>query len=158
MFLPLQGHYLLFVVHRDARYRHRAVRSSLCIWIACLKPRSPPLQHAPLVHDPHVSHTRPHALTPTTPMACLFASGLARRQGPLTLATAPSDRPASATRPVTFLQLPAAFVLLASVKATSLLILGDPMGQIRSWALLLVSFDLIYWSLCGLLFGRVVED
>jgi heme exporter protein B len=49
-------------------------------------------------------------------------------------------------------------VLLASVKATSLLILGDPMGQVRSWALLLVSFDLIYWSLCGLLFGRVVED
>jgi len=49
-------------------------------------------------------------------------------------------------------------VLLASVKATSLLILGDPMGQIRSWALLLVSFDLICWSLSGLLFGRVVED
>lgn len=49
-------------------------------------------------------------------------------------------------------------VLLASVKATSLLILGDPMGQIGSWALLLVSFDLIYWSVCGLLFGRVVED
>jgi heme exporter protein B len=49
-------------------------------------------------------------------------------------------------------------VLLSSVKATSLLILGDPMGQIRSWALLLVCFDLIHWSLCGLLFGRVVED
>ena len=49
-------------------------------------------------------------------------------------------------------------VLLASVKATSLLILGDPMGQIGSWALLLVAFDLIYWAVCGLLFGRVVED
>lgn len=49
-------------------------------------------------------------------------------------------------------------VLLAAVKATSLLILGDPMGQIRSWALLLVAFDAIHWSLCGLLFGRVVED
>ncbi len=49
-------------------------------------------------------------------------------------------------------------VLLSSVKATSLLILGDPMGQIRGWVLLLVSFDLIHWSLCGLLFGRVVED
>ena len=49
-------------------------------------------------------------------------------------------------------------VLLASVKATSLLILGDPMGQIRSWAILLIAFDLIYWSLCGLLFDRVVED
>lgn len=49
-------------------------------------------------------------------------------------------------------------VLLAAVKATSLLIQGDPMGQLGSWTLLLVSFDLVHWSLCGLLFGRVVED
>jgi heme exporter protein B len=49
-------------------------------------------------------------------------------------------------------------VLLAAVKATSLLILGDPMGQVRAWSALLVSFDAIHWSLCGLLFGRVVED
>ena len=49
-------------------------------------------------------------------------------------------------------------VLLSSVKATSLIILGDPMGQVRSWSLLLLCFDLIHWSLCGLLFGRVVED
>jgi heme exporter protein B len=49
-------------------------------------------------------------------------------------------------------------VLLSSVKATSLIILGDPMGQVRSWSLLLGCFDLIHWSLCGLLFGRVVED
>ena len=49
-------------------------------------------------------------------------------------------------------------VLLASVKATALLIQGDPMGQIRSWSLLLVCFNLIHWSLCGLLFDRVVED
>lgn len=48
--------------------------------------------------------------------------------------------------------------LLASVKATSLLLLGDPMGQARSWILLLLAFDAIYWSLCGLLFGRVVEE
>ena len=40
----------------------------------------------------------------------------------------------------------------------SLLILGDPMEQVRAWALLLVAFDAIHWSLCGLLFGRVVED
>jgi heme exporter protein B len=49
-------------------------------------------------------------------------------------------------------------VLLASVKATSLTILGDPMGQTGSWILLLVCFNLIHWSLGGLLFGRVVED
>jgi heme exporter protein B len=49
-------------------------------------------------------------------------------------------------------------VLLASVKATSQVILGDPMGQINSWVGLLVAFNAIYWSLCGLLFGRVVEE
>lgn len=48
--------------------------------------------------------------------------------------------------------------LLASVKATSLVILGDPMGQAWSWIRLLAAFDAIYWSLCGVLFGRVVED
>ena len=48
--------------------------------------------------------------------------------------------------------------LLASVKATSLVILGDPMGQSTAWITLLAAFDVIYWSLCGLLYGRVVED
>lgn len=48
--------------------------------------------------------------------------------------------------------------LLASVKATSLVILGDPMTQSRSWITLLAAFDLIYWSLCGLLYGRVIEE
>ena len=49
-------------------------------------------------------------------------------------------------------------VLLAAVKATSLLILGDPMGQLRPWATLLAAFGVIHWSIGGLLFGRVVED
>jgi len=48
--------------------------------------------------------------------------------------------------------------LLASVKATSFVITGDPMGQLKSWILLLIAFDLIYWSLCGVLYGRVIED
>jgi len=48
--------------------------------------------------------------------------------------------------------------LLSSVKATSLVILGDPMESLRSWILLLVAFDAIYWALCGLLYERVVED
>ena len=49
-------------------------------------------------------------------------------------------------------------VLLGSVRASSLLIGHDPMQQASSWAVLLASFDVIYWSLCGLLFGRIVED
>lgn len=48
--------------------------------------------------------------------------------------------------------------LLASVKATSLAILGDPMDQSTAWIVLLCAFDLIYWSLCGLLYSRVIEE
>lgn len=48
--------------------------------------------------------------------------------------------------------------LLSSVKATSLVILGDPMHALGSWLTLLGAFDAIYWALCGLLYGRVVED
>ena len=48
--------------------------------------------------------------------------------------------------------------LLASVKATSLLILGDPMESLGSWLTLLAAFDALYWALCGLLYGRVVEE
>ena len=49
-------------------------------------------------------------------------------------------------------------VLLAAVKATSLAILGDPMQQGRAWLVLLAAFNGIYWSLCGLLFDRVLEE
>lgn len=48
--------------------------------------------------------------------------------------------------------------LLAAVKATSLVVLGDPMYQVKSWISLLVAFDAIYWSLCGILYSRVVEE
>ena len=48
-------------------------------------------------------------------------------------------------------------VIVAAVKATSLVMLGDPMGQIGSWLVLLACFNAVYWSLCGVLFGRVVE-
>ena len=49
-------------------------------------------------------------------------------------------------------------VLLAAARATSLIILGDPMEQGASWLRLLAAFDAIYWSLCALLFDRVVEE
>lgn len=48
-------------------------------------------------------------------------------------------------------------VLLAAVKATSLAMQGDPMDQSGSWIILLASFDAVYWSLCGVLFGKVVD-
>jgi heme exporter protein B len=48
-------------------------------------------------------------------------------------------------------------VVVAAVKTTSLVMLGDPMNQAGSWLVLLGCFNLVYWSLCGVLFGRVVE-
>ncbi len=48
--------------------------------------------------------------------------------------------------------------LLAAVKASSLVFGGDPMGQLDSWRILLAAFDVVYWCLCAVLFGRVVEE
>lgn len=49
-------------------------------------------------------------------------------------------------------------VLMGSVKSISLVLNGDPMAQIQSWSLLLASFAIIYWSLCGLLFTHAIEE
>ena len=49
-------------------------------------------------------------------------------------------------------------VLMSSVKSVSLVLTGDPMSQIPSWTLLLASFAIIYWSVCGLLFPHAIEE
>ncbi|MBC7792757.1 MAG: heme exporter protein CcmB [Clostridia bacterium] len=48
--------------------------------------------------------------------------------------------------------------LLASVRATALIMQGDPMNQIGSWTTLLVIFDGLYWLLCTVLYPRVIEE
>lgn len=48
--------------------------------------------------------------------------------------------------------------LLSVVKATGLVLEGDPMDQMGGWVGLCATFDLIYWSLCGLLFREILED
>lgn len=47
--------------------------------------------------------------------------------------------------------------LLGAVKATTLVLQGDPMGQLGAWVGLLSSFNLIYWGLGLALFPRVIE-
>ncbi len=49
-------------------------------------------------------------------------------------------------------------VLLGFVKAMALVLDGDAMGQLRSWTLMLFAFDVIYWSLCGVLFPHAIEE
>ena len=48
--------------------------------------------------------------------------------------------------------------LLASAKAMTLVLQGDPMNQLNSWFSLLGAFNLIYWGLGFVLFPRVIED
>jgi len=48
--------------------------------------------------------------------------------------------------------------ILAAVKATDLVLEGDAMGQLPAWIGLLAIFDAIYWSLSGLLFGKVLDE
>jgi heme exporter protein B len=49
-------------------------------------------------------------------------------------------------------------VLLSAVKATSLAITGDPMGDAATWLSLLGIFNLVYWSVGFLLFPAVVQE
>jgi len=49
-------------------------------------------------------------------------------------------------------------VLLGSVKAMDLVLFGDAMGQLPSWISLLVAFDVVYWTVCGVLFRFAVEE
>jgi heme exporter protein B len=47
--------------------------------------------------------------------------------------------------------------VLMAVKATGLVLLGDPMDQTASWVGLLLCFDLVFWGLSGVLFTKIVE-
>jgi heme exporter protein B len=47
--------------------------------------------------------------------------------------------------------------LLSAVKATSLIFSGDLMGQLPSWLILLLCFNIVFWSICGVLYGRVID-
>jgi heme exporter protein B len=49
-------------------------------------------------------------------------------------------------------------VLMAVVKAFGLVLQGDPMGQLRSWTLLLAVFDVVYLALCPVLAPFVFEE
>jgi heme exporter protein B len=89
----------------------------------------------------------------------VIALGTAGLSGPGTLYAAMTSQTRARQTLLPLLLFPLVVpVLLAAVKATSLLILGDPMAQFRPWITLLAAFAVVHWSICGLLFGRVVED
>lgn len=85
-----------------------------------------------------------------------IAAGLA---GPGTLYAAMTGRLRSHDVLLPLLLFPLVIpVLVAGVRSMSLVLTGDPMAQLGGWVGLLVAFDVIYWSLCGVLFPYVVEE
>lgn len=48
--------------------------------------------------------------------------------------------------------------LIASVRATALIMEGDPMEQLHNWTVLLAVFDGLYWVLCTVLYPRIIEE
>ena len=48
--------------------------------------------------------------------------------------------------------------LLGASNATVKLFEGDAMNQVPTWLALLLAFDLMHWSLSGVLYGRLMED
>ncbi len=48
--------------------------------------------------------------------------------------------------------------LLAAVKVTALVFVGDPMGQAGGWLGLLACFDVVFWMFGGVLFWKLVES
>ena len=89
----------------------------------------------------------------------VIAAGTAGISAPGTLYAALSARARGRDVMLPLLLFPLVVpALVSAVKATELTLTGDPLEQLGGWTGLLVAFNLVYWPVCGLLFGRVVED
>jgi heme exporter protein B len=93
------------------------------------------------------------------PLAAVLALGCLAISGPGTVHAAISSHARARDVLLPLLLFPLIVpALLAAVKATMLVLEGDPMNQLGSWLALLGAFNLTYWSLCFVLFPRVVEE
>jgi heme exporter protein B len=101
----------------------------------------------------------PSLRLPLVNLIALLVFGMAGLAGPGTLYSAMTSRARGRDVMLPLLLFPLVVpVLVAGVKGTALVFGGDPMGQFGSWLQLLIVFDLVYWSLCGLLFGKVLDS
>lgn len=92
-------------------------------------------------------------------VAAVLVLGCAALAAPGTLAAALTTqaRGASALLPLLFFPLVVPVIMAAS-RATTIALEGDAMGQVDDWLTILGAFNLVHWSLDGLLFARVVDE
>jgi heme exporter protein B len=98
-------------------------------------------------------HGQPWALASVIVLGCAGIAG----PGTLVASLTAQARGSSALLPVLLFPLVVP-VVMASARTTILLFQGDPMGQVDNWLVLLLIFNVVHWSLDGLLFARVVEE
>ncbi len=95
----------------------------------------------------------------STMLAAYLVLGVAGLAAPGTLHAAMTSRARGRDVMLPLLLFPIVIpLLMAAVKGTGLLFLGDPMQQSGDWLRLIVAFDIVYWSLCGILFGKVIDS
>jgi len=88
----------------------------------------------------------------------LLFLGIAGLAGPGTLYAAMTARARGRDALLPLLLFPLVIpIVLASVKGTHLVFFGDPMDQLGGWMRLSIAFDVLYWSLAGVLFGKVID-
>ena len=140
---------LLLPVEPIAIFYSKAVSNTLCLVLL-----APVL--TPVAVVLYTVELTPRGLVLLLGVWALTAAGLS---APSTLYAAMTSRLRSQDVLLPLLLFPLVVpVLMASVKAASLVLSGDPMTQMGSWIALLVAFDVIYWLLCGVLFPYVVEE
>jgi heme exporter protein B len=89
--------------------------------------------------------------------AFLFGCGAIAAPGTLYALITAQVRSASVMLPILLFPLVVPAVI-AAARGMSLLLEGDLMNQAPSWLGLLVAFNVIHWSLSGVLFGRLLEE
>jgi heme exporter protein B len=92
------------------------------------------------------------------PLALVLLLGCAAISAPGTLHAAISSHARARDILLPLLLFPLIVpALLAAVKATALVLEGDPMGQLGSWLGLLAGFNVTFWGAGFVLFPKVVE-
>lgn len=92
------------------------------------------------------------------PLVAILALGALAISGPGTVHAAIASQARARDVLLPLLLFPVLVpALMAAVKATNLVLQGDPMDQLGSWLGLLAGFNLIYWAVGFALFPKVVE-
>ncbi len=139
---------VLWPVDPLAIYYGKAIANTVIIWLVGMA--ITPLLIV-LYHPPMNGSWLELILTLALGSAALAAPGT------LVAALTVQARGSSALLPLLLLPLVVPAVMAAS-RATLLVFEGDLMHQVDDWLLLLLLFDLVHWSLDGLLFTRIVDE